>query len=147
MKSLDSAPKGAQPMPSGHRPIVFFDGECVMCNRFVDIMIRLDPSAKILLTPLQGETAELYLPPLPNDRREWTIYYLDHSGLYERSEAFIRICLHLKNWVSIFSIIRIIPTPIRDYIYGIIASHRYNIFGRLEQCRMPTPQDKERFLP
>ena len=131
----------------GDRPIVFFDGECVMCNRFVDVMIRLDPTAKILLAPLQGETAQMYLPPLPGNRQEWTIYYLDKAGLCDRSEAFVRICLRLNNWVSIFSLLRVLPRSFRDHLYGIIARNRYQMFGQLDQCRMPTAADQERFLP
>ena len=134
-------------LPDGHRPIVFFDGVCVMCNRFVDLMIRLDPKARLMLAPLQGETARQYLPPLPQNHREWTIYFLDDIGLCDRSEAFIRICWRLKNWVSIFSIIKLIPTPIRDAVYNLIARNRYQVFGKLEQCRIPTPEEQARFLP
>lgn len=146
MKTISSDHKDSQILPRDHRPIVFFDGECVMCNRFVDFLIHADPSARILIAPLQGETAKIYLPPLPDQRQEWTIYYLDQSGLWDRSEAFVRICQHLKNWVMLFSILGLIPLPLRDYGYGIIASRRYQIFGQLDQCRIPTPAEQTRFL-
>lgn len=128
------------------RPIIFFDGECVMCNWFVDLMMRLDPDATILLSPLQGETAKRILPPLPAASEEWTIYYLDESGLSERSEAVVRICRRLNNWISSFSLIAVIPLPLRDRAYNLIAKNRYNLFGRRDTCRLPTPQEQARFL-
>ena len=133
-------------LPDGDRPIIFFDGECVMCNGFVDLMLRLDPGAKIALSPLQGETANQYLPPLPTDRKEWTIYYIDETGLYDRSEAFVRICQRLNNWVVIFSMIGWMPVSLRDGVYNLIASNRYQLFGRLDTCRISTPQEQDRFL-
>lgn len=136
------------PQPSiCDRPIIFFDGECVLCNRFVDIMLYLDPQANLAIAPLQGETAKELLPPLPDNRKEWTIYYFDESGLYSRSEAFVRICQRLNNWVSILSLIALLPLPVRDGLYNIIASNRYNLFGRKPTCRMPEPDEQVHFLP
>ena len=140
-QSVQSAPL------KGDRPIIFFDGECVMCNGFVDIMLRLDPNARILMAPLQGEIAKEVLPPLPVNRKEWTIYFLDESGLYCRSEAFIRICKRLNNWVSILGITGMVPLPIRDGIYNFIASNRYSFFGRKPNCRIPSASEQEHFLP
>ena len=137
---------GEKPSITPH-PIVFFDGDCVMCNGFVDLMLRLDPSGKILLSPLQGETAKQYLPPLPPKREEWTIYYWDESGLYARSEAVVRICQRLNNWISMFSIAAWIPLFLRDGVYNLIARNRYNLFGKRETCRVPPSTKQDRFLP
>ncbi|MCM1982566.1 thiol-disulfide oxidoreductase DCC family protein [Lyngbya confervoides] len=134
-------------LPSGHRPIVFFDGECVMCNGFVDLMLRLDPQAKILLAPLQGKTAQQYLPPQPSNQREWTLYYLTTEGLFDRSEAVLRICGDLDHWMRLFSVFRVIPLPLRDSLYRFVAQHRYDWFGKRDSCRRPTPEDQAHFLP
>ena len=129
------------------RPIIFFDGECVMCNRFVDIMLYLDPQATIKMAPLQGETARQYLPPLPENRKEWTIYYLDDSGLYSRSEAFVQICRTLNHWLSTLSIIALLPLSVRDGVYNVIARNRYSLLGRKPACRIPSPEEQKHFLP
>ena len=135
------------PQLKGDRPIIFFDGECVMCNGFVDLMLRLDPQARILMAPLQGKTAEDYLPPLPENRKAWTIYYLDETGLYARSEAFVRICQRLNNWASVLAITKIFPLPFRDGVYNVIAQNRYRLFGRQSSCRVPTATEQMHFLP
>lgn len=129
------------------QPIVFFDGECVMCNGFVDILLQVDPSGTILIAPLQGQTARQFLPPLPTDREDWSIYYQDEFDLYQQSDAFIQICRRLGSVWSIFGVIGLIPKPIRDRIYRFIARNRYRLFGRRDTCRMPNESEQERFLP
>ncbi|NJK30018.1 MAG: DUF393 domain-containing protein [Acaryochloris sp. SU_5_25] len=130
-----------------HQPIVFFDGECVMCNGFVDALLKIDPSRQILIAPLQGQTAQQYLPPLPLNRAEWSIYYLDNTHLYQQSDAFIQICHRLGSIWSIFSLISFIPRSVRDKLYRLIARHRYQLLGRRSTCRIPSEQEKIRFLP
>ena len=134
-------------LPQGERPIVFFDGECVMCNAFVDLMLQLDQDAKLRLTPLQGETAKRFLPPLPANRQEWTIYYLDETQLCDRSEAVIQICRRIGGWITPLSWGRFISLSIRDALYTLIARHRYNLFGKRDTCRVVTADERNRFLP
>ena len=129
------------------KPIVFFDGECVMCNQFVDILLKIDQIGTILIAPLQGQTAEKLLPPLPNNRGEWSIFYIDNGEISEQSDAFLNICLRLGGIWSILSLFKIIPRFIRDAIYRIIARNRYRLFGKRSTCRMPNEQEKSRFLP
>lgn len=136
----------SQPV-SIQQPIVFFDGECVMCNGFVDILLKVDPLGIILIAPLQGQTAKQYLPPLPIDREAWSIYYRDESELYDQSDAFIQVCKRLGGVWSAFNAIRLIPRPVRDRIYRFIACNRYRLFGRRATCRMPSESERERFLP
>lgn len=132
---------------SSQQPIVFFDGECVMCNGFVDILLKVDPLGTILIAPLQGQTAKQYLPPLPIDREAWSIYYRDESELYDQFDAFIQVCKRLGGVWSAFNAIRLIPRPVRDRIYRFIACNRYRLFGRRATCRMPSESERERFLP
>ncbi|ELS04595.1 hypothetical protein Xen7305DRAFT_00043300 [Xenococcus sp. PCC 7305] len=129
------------------KPIVFFDGECIMCNRFVDILLRIDTIGTIMVAPLQGQTAAKVLPALPSDREKWSIFYIDQGKISEQSDAFLNICLRLGGLWSILSLFKIIPRPIRDFIYRIIARNRYRLFGQRATCRMPNEQEKSRFLP
>lgn len=132
---------------STQQPIVFFDGECVMCNGFVDILLKVDPQGTILIAPLQGQTARQYLPPLPLEREAWSIYYRDETGLYNQSDAFIQVCKRLGGIWSIFAAIGVMPRPIRDRIYRLVARNRYRLFGRRSTCRMPSESEQKRFLP
>ncbi len=127
-------------------PIVFFDGECVMCNTFLDLMMAIDQPMTLKVAPLQGKTAEQYLPPLATDPEDWSIYLLDETGLYSQSDAVIRIAQRLGGVWAMAAAAGIFPKFIRDGVYRAIAQNRYRMFGKRE-CRLPTAEDQARFLP
>ena len=145
LNQADSPP--LHPLKQGDRPIVFFDGECVMCNGFVNLMLDIDQAGLLRITPLQGETAQHYLPPLPHDPEEWSIYYLDENGLYSQSDAFVEICRRLGGIWSVLAAVGLVQQSIRDAVYRLIARNRYRLFGRRSTCRVASPEEKERFLP
>lgn len=128
-------------------PIIFFDAECLLCDGFVNLLLKIDKKHSFRLAPLQGETARQLLPKLPNNPEQWSIFYLDKNGIYQQSDAFIQICRNLGGAWCFFSLTRIIPRPIRDYIYRIVARNRYRWFGRKITCRLLKEDEKELFLP
>ncbi len=129
------------------RPIVFFDGECVMCNGFLDWMMTIDRSALLRVSPLQGETAKKLLPPLPHNPEEWSIYFLDETRLYSQSEAVIQILRRLGGFWAMLSVAGVVPVVVRDAVYRSVASNRYRILGKRDACRLPNEQERSRFLP
>lgn len=131
-------------------PIVFFDGFCGLCNQFVLFLIRKDRSSLLKFAPLQGQTAALELPThYQKDLK--TLIYLDSTGLYEKSDAVIRIlsgpiaenCVFWK-----FSIlVKIFPLFFRDFIYDQVAQHRHKWLKNGEICELPNSDTARRFLP
>jgi predicted DCC family thiol-disulfide oxidoreductase YuxK len=128
-------------------PIIFFDGDCVMCSGLVDVLLQIDREGIFRLTPLQGQTAKQVLPPFPPNREAWSIYYLDRNGLYAQSDAVIQIFKQLGGLWSVIGMVQAVPTSFRDRMYRIIAQNRYRLFGRRATCRMPSELEKKRFLP
>ena len=64
-----------------------------------------------------------------------------------RSRAILGICRYLPSpwrWASVFSIL---PAFLTDLAYRVLAANRYRIWGRLEACRLPSPEEAARFLP
>ena len=128
-------------------PVIFFDGVCGLCNSFVDWVMRRDKKKIFLFTPLQGKTAkETFGQSLMPDG-EWTINYVDEKGRYERSGAVLRIIIRLDGGWKLMGIFLIVPPFIRDGVYKFIAKRRYRWFGKRDVCRLPSPQEKGRFLP
>ena len=132
----------------GGKPVVLFDGWCGLCGAFAGWLLRHDRKEKLLLATLQGETAPKLLAGLgygapPAD----SIILLENGGLYLRSTAVLRILRQLGPPWSIFYALVIIPRPLRDLLYRLIAGVRYRVFGRRGSCRTPQAEDYGRMLP
>ena len=129
------------------RATVFFDGECLLCNGFVDLIMRIDKASLLRIAPLQGATAQKLLPSLPENTEDWSIYYIEAGKIYDQSDAVLRVLHRLGGIWYWLGFARVIPRSIRNFVYRIIARNRYRWFGRRATCRMPTDQNKARFLP
>ena len=137
----------ARPAAAPEAPIIFFDGVCVMCNGFVDLVLRVDRRGVFRFAPLQGETARALLPPQPSDPTVWSLLYLDERGLHEQSDASLEVYRRLGGWWSVLALLRVVPRVIRDPLYRMLASNRYRLFGRRDLCRVPSAAERQRFLP
>jgi predicted DCC family thiol-disulfide oxidoreductase YuxK len=126
--------------------IVFFDGVCGLCNLVVDRILRADRRGVLLFSPLQGETAARILGRKPSDELGSVVYW-DGTAAYEKSEAILRIADRLGGWRRLAVFGRILPRFIRDALYDFIARNRYGWFGKKETCRLPSPEERSRFLP
>ena len=127
------------------RPIVFFDGVCVLCNGFVDRIRRADREGRLRFAPLQGETASRLLPRLSHDPADWSVVYLDERGTHLGADAVLEICRRLGGWWRVSDLLRVVPRTLRDALYRGIARGRYDWFGRRNACR--APGEDGRFLP
>lgn len=122
--------------------IIIFDGICGLCNRSVDILIKLDSQKQFKYTSLQGtfvKTLEI------NPNIDSIIFYGD-STLYYKSTAILKIFNALGGLWKLANIFYVIPRVVRDFIYDIIAKYRYNIFGKMESCRMPKSEEQALFI-
>lgn len=133
-------------MPDGaEKDVIFFDGVCGICNRFVDFLLKRDRKKIFLFSPIQGERAKRALDAAAIQKNE-TIFFQDASGIHERSTAALRILARLGGAWRMFSVIFLVPRPIRDFCYDRIARNRYRWFGKKDACRIPTPEERARFL-
>lgn len=126
--------------------IVFFDGVCGLCNRFVDRLLTDDARGMLRFAPLQGATAAQRLSPDLVQAME-SVVYLRDGAILQRSEAALRILLDLGGWRKLLAPVLVLPAPLRDLLYDWIARNRYAWFGKRTTCRVPSPAERERFLP
>jgi predicted DCC family thiol-disulfide oxidoreductase YuxK len=126
--------------------IVLFDGDCNLCNRSVQFIIKRDITAKIKLASLQSEIAkELIKKHLPISAEINSILLLEDGKLFFKSTAALKIAIHLDGFWPILFILIIIPGFIRDYFYDVIATNRIKWFGKAASCWVEKDY-KERFL-
>jgi len=121
-----------------HNRIVFFDGMCILCNGSVNFLLKKDRKRRLKFSSLQSEFATDFLKQFQNRPViEDTMIFYDKGHFSIKSTAVLKITKHLGLPYSAFATFLIIPYPIRDWIYDIIARNRVKWFGTMEQCRVP----------
>ncbi|MEL6180381.1 MAG: DCC1-like thiol-disulfide oxidoreductase family protein [Myxococcota bacterium] len=128
--------------------LFLYDGVCGLCNKAVQLLLKLDTQGIFYFAPLQGETTQAL-------RRQHdtipaaleTIVYIEEGQVYLRSKAILMASRHLSFPWSLGYALRWIPSALTDLGYRFIASIRYKVFGKYDSCRIPSPDERSRFLP
>jgi predicted DCC family thiol-disulfide oxidoreductase YuxK len=126
--------------------IVYFDGHCNVCNAFIDFLIRRDSRGRLCYAPLQGETARTRLPSTLVTAMS-TMALEENGAVTVESTAAIRTIAVLGGPYLLMKLFLLVPRFLRDGVYRWIAKHRYLWWGRRDTCRVPTPEERTRFLP
>jgi len=130
----------------GH-PVVIFDGVCNLCNSSIDFIIRTDKQGQFLVTANQHEAGKAILESQGREATDVSTVFLYEDGkLYERSTAALKIARKLGFPWSLAYGFMIVPKGLRDIVYNWIARNRYRWFGEKETCRLPTPEERARFI-
>jgi predicted DCC family thiol-disulfide oxidoreductase YuxK len=128
-------------------PIIYFDGQCNLCNSLVDFVIRHDRRRHFRFAPLQGETARARLADRFTTAELTTVVLEEPSRFRIRSDAALAILTGLGGFWRLAGTYRLIPRRLRDALYDYVARKRFGWFGRRDTCRVPGPEERERFLP
>lgn len=129
------------------RPVIVFDGVCNLCNASVDFILRRDPGQRFLFASNQSEAGRKLLEAHGIDSSDVsTIYLIEDGRLSERSTAALRIAKGLRFPWNLAAVFLLVPRFLRDPLYNLVARNRYRLFGKKETCRLPTPEERSRFL-
>jgi predicted DCC family thiol-disulfide oxidoreductase YuxK len=129
------------------RPVILFDGVCNLCNGFVRFVIARDPAAHFRFGPLQSEAAQRLVgaqrmpEPLPD-----SIVLVEDGRVWTESSAALRVLRRLRFPWPLAVVFLLVPPPVRDRVYRMVARNRYRWFGRRDVCMVPTPELRNRFL-
>lgn len=134
-------------MTGSRKQILLFDGVCNLCNGSVTFIVKRDPHKKFLFSPIQSEQGQELLRQFNLPEGDINSFVLiEGDRIYLRSTAGLRVLRQLHGlWPLLFAI-SLVPRPIRDFIYNIIAGSRYKLFGKQESCMIPSIELKCRFL-
>jgi predicted DCC family thiol-disulfide oxidoreductase YuxK len=129
-------------------PIVLFDGVCGLCSRAVDFVLEHDPGAQFRFAPLQGETAHRYVEDASTLQTLVLIEPRADGGVEvsRESRAWFRILQRIGGPWRVVAWLRFMPRTVTDAVYRWVARSRYRWFGKLDACRLPTPDEAPRFL-
>ena len=126
--------------------IILFDGICNFCNSSVQFIIKRDPTGYFKFASLQSETGQQLLKQYGVKKEIDSLIVIEKQNVYIKSSAAIQICRKLTGLWRFFSVLRVFPPIVRDYLYDIVAKNRYNWFGKRDSCMLPTAEMKTRFL-
>lgn len=133
--------------------IILYDGVCGLCNRLVAFVGPRDRERRFRFAPLQGATARGILGRHGRDATALdTVVVVVGPGtptehLLDRAAAGLYVLAALGGgWRLVAGVLRLVPAPLLDAAYRLVARHRYRVFGRLDACPVPGPEHRERYL-
>lgn len=138
-------------MPANGRHLLFYDGQCGLCDQCVQLLLKVDYQKRFVFAPLQGETAAQKLAGLPPHLRGVDSlvlienYQTDSERTYVMSRGVWRICWLLGGLWTVLGWLSFLPGWLLDWAYRFVARNRHRIFPQTS-CVVPDPKQRERFL-
>lgn len=132
--------------------LVFYDGECGLCDRFVQLLLTIDHHQIFVFAPLQGSTAAQYIAHLPPELKQADSIILvedfksKEPKVQIQSKAVFRIAWLLGGAWTLLGWLFFLPAFLFDWGYRLVARNRHRLFPP-DQCVLPKPEQRERFLP
>ncbi len=134
-------------MDKGDKIALLFDGVCNLCNDTVRFVIKRDKHNKFVFAALQSEVGQKLLKKFNLSRDDFDSFVLIENGkCFRKSTATLKIAKGLGGSWKVLYVLMLVPEFLRDFFYSIVAKNRYRIFGKKEECMIPTPELKEKFL-
>lgn len=129
------------------KKIILFDGVCNLCNSSVLFVIKRDPKDQFRFTALQSDIGQTLAKKYNINTTEVdSIMLIEDEKIHVKSSAALRIAKHLTGGYPLLFVCMIIPSFIRNWVYDYIAKNRYRWYGKKDQCMIPTPELKSKFL-
>jgi len=128
-------------------PIYLFDGYCVLCSRAVRYVLRHEKTPDMRFVAILSEEGRALAKANDIDPEEpESFLIIQGDDVLRSSDAIIALGRYVGGLHKIASIGKVLPRPVRDWLYGLIAKNRYELFGRTEACYVPTPENRHRFV-
>jgi predicted DCC family thiol-disulfide oxidoreductase YuxK len=128
-------------------PILLFDGVCNLCNGFVQFLIKRDPQAVFRFASLQSEVGQQLLADRGMDPAALsTVVLIEGDRTYTHSDVALKVAGRMGGAWPLLQVFGLVPRSLRNRIYDWVARNRYRWFGQKDQCMVPTPDLRARFL-
>lgn len=125
--------------------VIYFDGVCGLCNGFVDFIMKIDRKGVFHFSPLQSEYAQKNLPPEFIRDLDSVAVQID-GKILRKSAAVFAVFRELGGIWGVAGALGFFPEGLLNGAYDLVAKSRYRLFGKKETCRIPTPEERARFL-
>ncbi len=135
-------------MVESSKKIILFDGVCNLCNSSIQFVIKRDEADLFRYAALQSDVGQQLLQERNINTNTIDSIILIDPGVayYVKSDAALQIGRHLKGYRTLSRFLNLIPSSLRNIVYDFVAKNRYKWYGRKDQCMIPTPELKAKFL-
>jgi predicted DCC family thiol-disulfide oxidoreductase YuxK len=128
-------------------PTLLFDGVCKFCHASIQFVIKRDHRHRFRFCPLQSERGQQLAKQYGIENAGLTsMILIQNNRTYRKSTAALQIARQLSMPWPLLYLFIIVPPILRDSIYDFIGRHRYQWFGKFDDCRLPDNETRERFL-
>jgi predicted DCC family thiol-disulfide oxidoreductase YuxK len=128
--------------------VVLFDGVCNFCHGAVRFLVPRDPRGRLRFAALQSPAGQALQRRFGLDATDLDgVVLIEGDRCHVKSAAALRVLRYLSGAWPLLALGLLVPRPLRDWAYDQFARRRYAWFGRREQCPVPTPDLRDRFLP
>lgn len=137
-------------MHDAQTPIIVYDGVCLLCSRWVRFLLRRDTQAQFRFASIQSASGRSLMLLHGLDPASPLSLLLVEDGIgYTDTDAIARVLRRLNRWPwrAIATCMPWVPRFVRDPLYRLVARHRYRLFGRSDQCFVPSEEQQARFMP
>ncbi|QHT66517.1 DUF393 domain-containing protein [Rhodocytophaga rosea] len=128
---------------------ILFDGVCNLCNASVNFIIDRDTHNKFVFAALQSESGQKAIQKckiaIPQNDYD-SLILIKGDKVFKKSTAALKIASELSGGWPLFYLFIVIPAPVRDIFYTLIAKNRYKLFGRSDSCRLPSAELNRKFI-
>lgn len=129
------------------QPVAVMDAECAVCSWGARMIHRLDRSGRVRICPIQSPLGSALLRHYglaPEDPSTWL--FIDDGVPHRDFEAVLHAGRRFGGWARLTGVLRILPRPLRDWLYRRLARNRYAVFGRADMCLIPDAAFQNRLL-
>ena len=127
--------------------VILFDGVCKLCNAWSHFIIKNDSKRNFKLCSVQSSEGQEILKHFNFSTKHFeTMLYVEGDRCYQKSDAFFKVMFILGMPWCLACIFKILPKPLRDWLYDRIALNRYALFGKYDFCSLPTADHENRYI-
>ncbi|WP_308915993.1 thiol-disulfide oxidoreductase DCC family protein [Jannaschia sp. LMIT008] len=129
-------------------PLIVFDGHCVLCHGFARAVLRWERAPVIQFATTASEAGRTAAAAygLSVEDLDRTYLFVEDGQAWTRSDAWIAILGHARAPIRWLRVLRVVPRPVRDTVYDLVARNRYRWFGSYDVCPLPPPGMAHRFI-
>ncbi len=129
-----------------HQPILFYDGVCNLCNSWVKLVLRKEKRPVLTFAALQSEAGEAIKTSFGDKPIPDSLILYEGGKVYVKSSAALHLVKYLRRGWPLLVVLFIFPKFLRNWVYDTIARNRYRWFGQKDECMIPSPETRKRFL-